>query len=68
VEILEVVFRGIGFITMVWILCMRQRFLDSLEELFAGFDWAEVVSMRAFMCPSGSGVFENFVAEPAWGA
>jgi len=53
---------------MVWILCMCQSFLGSLEELFAELDLAAVVSMKAFMCPSGSGVFENFVAEPAWEA
>ena len=39
--------------------------LCGLEELFAESNWAAVVSMKAFMCPSGSGTFQNFLAEPA---
>ena len=58
-EILEVVFREIVFMTMVWTPYMRQRFLSSLEELFAELNWAAVVSMKAFMCPSDSGMLQN---------
>ena len=54
-EILEVVLRELVFMAMVWTHYMRQRFLGSLEELSAELNWAAVVSMEAFMCPSGSG-------------